>query len=249
MAWSGAPIDARSRGASRAAALSRPSRRGEDASDGRRRISASGLPIGTSRRARSNRRWRGSALRIWQRRRRGNCRRDSGGVLALARLALGCCTALAARRAFGRAGQRRHRTAHGPDRRGARRGQHRDLLQPRHLADAGHAAIGARRHERLLALLRRDLRLGLRQGIDALVVVLFFLVAGAIFPFAGRAGARAPVADGRRRRPGNGRARRLPLARPALSERSRGWQPRPDPALAAAAGAGDRCEIARRTGC
>src|SRR5262245_48680276 len=35
-----------------------------------------------------------------------------------------------------------------------------------------------------LALLRRDLRLGLRQGIDALVVVLFFLVAGAIFPFA-----------------------------------------------------------------
>jgi heme exporter protein B len=35
-----------------------------------------------------------------------------------------------------------------------------------------------------IALLRRDLRLGLRQGIDALVVVLFFLVAGAIFPFA-----------------------------------------------------------------
>jgi heme exporter protein B len=35
-----------------------------------------------------------------------------------------------------------------------------------------------------LALLRRDLRLGLRQGVDALVVVLFFLVAGAIFPFA-----------------------------------------------------------------
>ncbi|HVO01030.1 MAG TPA: heme exporter protein CcmB [Candidatus Cybelea sp.] len=35
-----------------------------------------------------------------------------------------------------------------------------------------------------LALLRRDLRLGLRQGVDALVVVLFFLVAGALFPFA-----------------------------------------------------------------
>jgi len=34
------------------------------------------------------------------------------------------------------------------------------------------------------ALLRRDLRLGLRQGVDALVVVLFFLVAGALFPFA-----------------------------------------------------------------
>jgi heme exporter protein B len=35
-----------------------------------------------------------------------------------------------------------------------------------------------------LALIRRDLRLGLRQGVDALVVVLFFLVAGALFPFA-----------------------------------------------------------------
>jgi heme exporter protein B len=35
-----------------------------------------------------------------------------------------------------------------------------------------------------LALVRRDLSLGFRQGIDALVVVLFFLVAGAIFPFA-----------------------------------------------------------------
>lgn len=34
------------------------------------------------------------------------------------------------------------------------------------------------------ALLRRDLRLGFRQGIDALVVVLFFLAAGALFPFA-----------------------------------------------------------------
>jgi heme exporter protein B len=34
------------------------------------------------------------------------------------------------------------------------------------------------------ALVRRDLRLGLRQGVDALVVVLFFLVAGALFPFA-----------------------------------------------------------------
>lgn len=34
------------------------------------------------------------------------------------------------------------------------------------------------------ALLRRDLGLGLRQGIDALVVVLFFLAAGALFPFA-----------------------------------------------------------------
>jgi len=33
-------------------------------------------------------------------------------------------------------------------------------------------------------LIRRDLRLGLRQGVDALVVVLFFLVAGALFPFA-----------------------------------------------------------------
>jgi heme exporter protein B len=33
-------------------------------------------------------------------------------------------------------------------------------------------------------LVRRDLRLGLRQGVDALVVVLFFLVAGALFPFA-----------------------------------------------------------------
>jgi heme exporter protein B len=35
-----------------------------------------------------------------------------------------------------------------------------------------------------VALVRRDLRLGLRQGVDALVVVLFFLVAGALFPFA-----------------------------------------------------------------
>ena len=35
-----------------------------------------------------------------------------------------------------------------------------------------------------LALMRRDLSLGLRQGIDALVVVLFFLAAGALFPFA-----------------------------------------------------------------
>jgi len=34
------------------------------------------------------------------------------------------------------------------------------------------------------AFLRRDLRLGFRQGIDALVVVLFFLAAGALFPFA-----------------------------------------------------------------
>lgn len=35
-----------------------------------------------------------------------------------------------------------------------------------------------------LALLRRDLRLSVRQGVDALVVVLFFLAAGALFPFA-----------------------------------------------------------------
>lgn len=35
-----------------------------------------------------------------------------------------------------------------------------------------------------VALLKRDLGLGLRQGIDALVVVLFFLAAGALFPFA-----------------------------------------------------------------
>lgn len=35
-----------------------------------------------------------------------------------------------------------------------------------------------------LALIQRDLRLGLRQGVDALVVVLFFLVGGALFPFA-----------------------------------------------------------------
>jgi heme exporter protein B len=35
-----------------------------------------------------------------------------------------------------------------------------------------------------LALLRRDLRLGLRQGIDVAIVVLFFLVAGILFPFA-----------------------------------------------------------------
>jgi heme exporter protein B len=34
------------------------------------------------------------------------------------------------------------------------------------------------------ALVKRDLALGLRQGIDALVVVLFFLAAGALFPFA-----------------------------------------------------------------
>ena len=36
----------------------------------------------------------------------------------------------------------------------------------------------------LLALLRRDLVLGYRQGIDAWVVVLFFLAAGILFPFA-----------------------------------------------------------------
>ena len=35
-----------------------------------------------------------------------------------------------------------------------------------------------------VAILRRDLRLGLRQSVDALVVVLFFLVSGALFPFA-----------------------------------------------------------------
>ena len=35
-----------------------------------------------------------------------------------------------------------------------------------------------------LALLRRDLRLSLRQGIDLVLVVLFFLVAGILFPFA-----------------------------------------------------------------
>lgn len=35
-----------------------------------------------------------------------------------------------------------------------------------------------------LALLRRDLVLGYRQGIDAWVVVLFFLAAGILFPFA-----------------------------------------------------------------
>jgi heme exporter protein B len=35
-----------------------------------------------------------------------------------------------------------------------------------------------------IAILRRDLRLGLRQSTDALVVVLFFLVSGALFPFA-----------------------------------------------------------------
>src|SRR5215471_7515761 len=35
-----------------------------------------------------------------------------------------------------------------------------------------------------LALLRRELRLSLRQGIDLVLVVLFFLVAGILFPFA-----------------------------------------------------------------
>ena len=35
-----------------------------------------------------------------------------------------------------------------------------------------------------LALLRRDLVLSYRQGIDAWVVVLFFLAAGILFPFA-----------------------------------------------------------------
>jgi heme exporter protein B len=35
-----------------------------------------------------------------------------------------------------------------------------------------------------LALLRRDLWLSLRQGIDVALVVLFFLVAGILFPFA-----------------------------------------------------------------
>jgi heme exporter protein B len=35
-----------------------------------------------------------------------------------------------------------------------------------------------------LALLRRDLALALRQGVDLLAVVLFFLAAGALFPFA-----------------------------------------------------------------
>lgn len=34
------------------------------------------------------------------------------------------------------------------------------------------------------ALLRRDLRLSLRQGIDVALVVLFFLAAGILFPFA-----------------------------------------------------------------
>ncbi len=34
------------------------------------------------------------------------------------------------------------------------------------------------------ALLRRDLALGWRQGIDILVVILFFLASGALFPFA-----------------------------------------------------------------
>ncbi|HVI90884.1 MAG TPA: heme exporter protein CcmB [Dongiaceae bacterium] len=35
-----------------------------------------------------------------------------------------------------------------------------------------------------VALLRRDLRLSLRQGIDVALVVLFFMVAGILFPFA-----------------------------------------------------------------
>ena len=34
------------------------------------------------------------------------------------------------------------------------------------------------------ALLRRDLVLSYRQGVDAWVVVLFFLAAGILFPFA-----------------------------------------------------------------
>jgi heme exporter protein B len=33
-----------------------------------------------------------------------------------------------------------------------------------------------------IALLRRDLVLAYRQGIDALIVILFFLVAGILFP-------------------------------------------------------------------
>ncbi len=35
----------------------------------------------------------------------------------------------------------------------------------------------------LLAMLRRDLRLALRQGADTLVVVLFFVLAASLFPF------------------------------------------------------------------
>ena len=53
-----------------------------------------------------------------------------------------------------------------------------------------------------LALLKRDLVLSYRQGIDAWVVVLFFLAAGILFPFAiGPArpaklrAARRPAAD------------------------------------------------------
>jgi heme exporter protein B len=36
----------------------------------------------------------------------------------------------------------------------------------------------------VLALLRRDLKLALRQGVDVALVVLFFLAAGILFPFA-----------------------------------------------------------------
>ena len=44
--------------------------------------------------------------------------------------------------------------------------------------------IGARAMSAFVALLKRDLVLSLRQGIDAWVVVLFFLAAGILFPFA-----------------------------------------------------------------
>lgn len=36
----------------------------------------------------------------------------------------------------------------------------------------------------VIALLRRDLKLSLRQGVDVVLVVLFFLAAGILFPFA-----------------------------------------------------------------
>src|SRR5262249_10203436 len=103
--------------------------------------------------------------------------------------------ALAARRA--QCGPRRRRPggarpgAGGPSRRGRPGGGRRPwrlrAARRRHLAPGGRPAAGGDgcggMVGALAGLLRRDLRLALRQGSDALLVVGFFVMATLLFPF------------------------------------------------------------------
>ena len=88
--------------------------------------------------------------------------------------------------------------------------------------------LGGRGMSAFLALLRRDLVLSYRQGIDAWVVVLFFLAAGILFPFAigPEPNALTRVSTGVVLSMAALAA--LAVAGPAVSGRFRGWQPGPD---------------------